>query len=115
MKIYYNSRCSKCRVAKTFLEDNNIKFEIINYLESGVSKKDLKNILKNGNLNILDILRKNEEEYKLYVKNKNLSDKDIIGLIHKYPKLLQRPIVFDELRAVIARDEESLNKIKTWK
>ena len=96
MKIYYNSRCSKCRIAKSFLEDNNIKFKVIEYLKSKISNKDIKNILKNGNLKVLDIIRKNEEEYKLYIKNKNLSDDDTISLICKYPKILQRPIIFNK-------------------
>ncbi len=112
MKIYYNSRCSKCRIAKSFLEDNNIKFKVIEYLKSKISNKDIKNILKNGNLKVLDIIRKNEEEYKLYIKNKNLSDDDTISLICKYPKILQRPIIFNKDIAIIARDKESLNKIK---
>ena len=114
MKIYYNSRCSKCRIAKIFLEDNNIKFEVIGYLEIGITKEDIRNILRNGKLNVLDIVRKNEEEYKLYIRDKNLSEEEIINLICKYPRLLQRPIIFDNQKAIVARDEESLNKVKEW-
>ena len=112
MKVYFNPRCSKCRIARDFLENNNLKFELIEYLDSGINKEDIKNILKNGNLKVLDIIRKNEEEYKLYIKNKNLSDDDTISLICKYPKILQRPIIFNKDIAIIARDKESLNKIK---
>jgi arsenate reductase len=111
MKVYFNPRCSKCRIARTFLEDNNFKFELIEYLDSGINKEDIKNILKNGKLNILDILRKNEEEYKVYIKNKELSKDEIINVLCKYPKLLQRPIIFDSKNAMIARDEESLNEL----
>ena len=112
MKVYFNPRCSKCRIARDFLENNNIKFELIEYLDSGINKEDIKNILKKGKLNILDIVRKNEEEYKLHIKDRNLSENEKISVICKYPKLLQRPIIFDSKSAIIARDEESLNKIK---
>ena len=49
-KVYYNPKCSKCRIAKDYLESNNIKFSLIEYLKVGISKKDIKNILKIGNL-----------------------------------------------------------------
>lgn len=112
MKIYYNPRCSKCRIAKSFLEDNDLNFEVIEYLEVGINREDIKNILKNGTLKILDIVRKNEEEYKLYIKDKDLSEDEIIDLICKHPRLLQRPIVFDNKGAIVTRDEESLNEVK---
>ena len=38
MKVYFNPRCSKCRIAKEFLENNNIDFEIIEYLELNLVK-----------------------------------------------------------------------------
>ncbi len=114
MKIYFNNRCSKCHKAKDYLERNNINFNIIEYLESGLSKKEITDVLKKGNYNILDILRKNEEEYKLDIKDKDLSEDQIINILSKYPKLLQRPLIVDKKRALIARDEEALELIKNW-
>jgi arsenate reductase (glutaredoxin) len=111
MKIYYNPKCSKCRIAKEFLIKNNIEFDIFEYLNKKLTKKDIKEILTLGNFNIHEILRKNEPEYSLYIK-KNLSDKQIINIIIKYPKLLQRPIIIKNDKAFIARNEESLNKVK---
>ena len=111
-KVYYNSKCSKCRIAKDYLENNNIQFSLIEYLKVGISKKDIKNILKMGNFNILDIIRKNGEEYKKYIKNKKLSKGEIINILSKYPKLLQRPLIFNNKKALIARDKKTLNKIK---
>ncbi len=110
-KVYYNPKCSKCRIAKDYLESNNIKFSLIEYLKVGISKKDIKNILKIGNFNILDIIRKKEEEYKIYIKDKKLSKEEIINILSKYPKLLQRPIIFNNKKALIVRDEKTLNKI----
>ena len=109
----YISKYSHCNVAYVLI-DNNIKFEVIEYLEIGINKEDIRNILRNGKLNILDIVRKNEEEYKLYIRDKNLSEEGIITLICKYPRLLQRPILFNNGEAIVARDEESLNKVKKW-
>ena len=114
MEIYYNPKCSKCRAAKDFLEKNKIKLKIIDYLSYGVNKKKLKQVLKKGNIKILEVLRKNEEDYDLYIKSKNLSEDEIIDIVCKYPKILQRPIIFNGEKSIIARDEESLKKIKSW-
>ncbi len=111
-KVYYNPKCSKCRIAKDYLEKNDIQFSLIEYLKVGISKKDIENILKVGNFNILDIIRKNEEEYKEYIKDQKLSESQIIDILCKYPKLLQRPLIFNNKKALIARDEKTLNKIK---
>ena len=112
--LYYNPRCSKCRIAKGFLEKNNIRFKIINYLDSKMSKDKIKEILTIGDLKVKDIMRINEEEYKQNVRGKDLSEEELITMICEHPKLLQRPIITNSKKALITRDEESLEKVKTW-
>ena len=41
MKLYHNPRCSKSRQALQILQERNIDFEIIKYLEQGIDKNDL--------------------------------------------------------------------------
>jgi arsenate reductase (glutaredoxin) len=113
MKIYYNPKCNKCRIAKDYLENHDIKFKTFEYLSNFFTKQDIKAILKKGNLSIQEILRKNEPEYQEYIKEKNLSEDQILGVLIQHPKILQRPIIITEDKAIIARDEESLNKLKS--
>ncbi|MDP4039646.1 MAG: ArsC/Spx/MgsR family protein [Candidatus Pacearchaeota archaeon] len=110
LKIYFNPQCSKCKIAKNHLEKNNCKFQIINYLEKPITKKDIKEILQKGSLTINDILRKNEPEYQEHIKSKNLSENQIIEMIIKHPRILQRPIIISKDKAIIARDEKSLKQ-----
>jgi len=112
LKVYFNPRCSKCRIARDFLNNNKKDYDLYEYLEKGLSMKSLKEILEKGNLEIGDIIRKNEEEYKDLIKDKNLSEEEILNLIVKHPKLLQRPIVVDGNSAIVTRDEESLKRVK---
>ena len=41
MDMYYNVRCSKCRIAKDFLEKNKINVKTIEYLNKGITKNEI--------------------------------------------------------------------------
>jgi len=70
LKVYFNPRCSKCRIAKDFLDANKKDYELYEYLDEGLNFESLKEILKKGNLEVKDIIRKNEEEYRSLIKGK---------------------------------------------
>jgi len=40
-KIYHNTRCSKSRATVAILEQNNVDFEIVNYLDEPPSDSEL--------------------------------------------------------------------------
>ncbi len=112
--LYHNPRCLKSREAKIELEKRGIKFVVFEYLKEALTKRDIIDILHFGNYQIKDILRKNEREYKEFIQNKKLNKDELIDLIVRYPRLLQRPIVLDRKKrfALILRDKESLERIK---
>ena len=59
-----------------------------------------------------DIFRKSEPLYKkLGLKNKDLSDHDLLKCLHKYPILIERPIIVRGQRAVLGRPPEDIKKI----
>ncbi len=93
IKIYHNKRCSKSNVAMKALENQNIHFTIVNYLENPPSVQELKNILQMLELKPLELMRTNEEVFKEKVKGKNLSDEELIVAMHENPILIQRPII----------------------
>jgi len=111
IKIFFNPKCSKCRIAKDKLETLNSGYTVCEYLTQNITMGEIEEILEKGNLEAEDILRKNEQEYKEFIEGKFLSDKEIIGLILTYPKILQRPIIVTKDSAFIARNKESLEKI----
>ena len=111
IKIYHNSRCRKSREGLQILEDSGKDFEIINYLEDVPSEKELQNIIKMLNIKPIDLVRKNEAIWKDQYKNKQLSDTEIISAMHKNPKLIERPIVVNNLKAIVGRPPENIKKI----
>ena len=107
--IYHNPKCSKSRKALEIIKSKNIEPTIILYLVNKLSKTEVENLLSKLGLSIRDILRTKEYEYQNNnLKNKNLSDDTLIEFLIKYPKLLQRPIVIKNSKAVIGRPPENI-------
>ena len=107
--IYHNPKCSKSRKALEIIKSKNIEPIIILYLANKLSKAEVKNLLSKLRLSIRDILRIGEDEYKKNnLKNENLSDDELIEFLIKFPKLLQRPIVVKNSKAVIGRPPENI-------
>lgn len=110
--LYHNPKCSKSRQALALLQENGIEPTIVEYLEEPLSKSELKNLLKLLGLGPRDLLRTNEPEYKsLSLADKNLKDEDIIDVIVKNPRLLERPIVVKGKKAVLGRPTENILKL----
>ena len=110
--IYHNPKCSKSRKALEIIKSKNIEPTIILYLTNKLSKNEIKNLLLRLRLSIRDILRTGENEYKKNnLKNENLSDDTLVEFIIKFPKLLQRPIVIKNNKAVIGRPPENILKL----
>jgi len=108
-KIYHNPRCSKSRQTLALLEENGISPEIIEYLKSAPTAKELKDVLKLLNLSPQDLMRKKETEYKSAgLDNLNLSEEKQIELMITNPKVIERPIVIGNGKAVIGRPPENI-------
>ena len=107
--IYHNPKCSKSRKALEIIKSKNIEPIIILYLVNKLSKTEVKKLLSKLELSIRDILRTGEDEYKNNnLKNESLSDDKLIEFLIKFPKLLQRPIVIKNNKAVIGRPPENI-------
>lgn len=111
MKIYHNPRCSKSRCVIAWLSENSFDFDVIDYMKNPISSDEIKSILRQLELNPKDLLRKNEPEFKEHFQGKNLNEDEIIELMLKFPKLIERPIVLWDGRAVVARPLEKLTEL----
>lgn len=108
MKIYHNPRCSKSRQTLALIEDAGAPVEIVKYLEDIPSKEELTNIIQLLGITPLQLVRKNEADWKENFKGKDLSDEEIIDAMIVYPKLIERPIVIKDNKAVLGRPPENV-------
>ncbi len=111
MKIYHNPRCSKSREGLAILEASKMKFETIQYLDNPPTKEELTEVIKLLSIKPIDLIRKNEAIWKENYKGKTLSDSEIINAMVENPKLIERPIVINNGKAVIGRPPEIIKSI----
>lgn len=111
-KIYHNARCSKSRATVAILEQNDVDFDVVNYLVNPPSESEIKSILNDLGINARDLLRKGEAKFKeLGLSDKTLSEEHLIKSMIEFPILIERPIVRTEKGAVIGRPPENVNSI----
>lgn len=106
--ILHNPRCAKSRQGISLLETYGAPFKVVKYLEDPISEKQLKSILKQLKMEPIDLVRKNEAIWKNEFKNKELSDDALISAMVTNPKLIERPIVINDSKAVVGRPTEKI-------
>ena len=109
--IYHNPRCSKSRAGVEYLESKGKEFEIIKYLDQNLSEDELKDLIKKLGIEPIELVRKNEAIWKENYKDKDLSDDEIIKAMAENPKLIERPIIVNGDKAVVARPTEKIEEI----
>lgn len=112
MKIYHNPRCTKSREGLNYLKTQSDDIQIINYMKKGLSADDLKEILLKLNKTPREIIRTKEAVYKNELKDKQFTDEEWIKIIIEHPQLLQRPIVMNKTKAVLAQPPQEIDKLK---
>ena len=111
-KIYHNARCSKSRATLAILEQNDVDFEVVNYLVSAPSESELKSLIYDLNISARGLLRKGEAKYKeLGLSDKSLSEDHLVKSMLEFPILIERPIVRTEKGVAIGRPPENVNSI----
>lgn len=109
--VYHNARCSKSRCALDFLNEKGIEFDVVEYLKELLTKTELTEIIQKLGIRPEELIRKGEEEYKTLYKGKNLSDSEWIDAMLAHPKLIERPIVLKNTKAVVARPTERILEV----
>lgn len=111
IKIYHNNRCSKSRQGLCILKNAKQEFEVINYLETPPTEKELEELLKMLDFTPIQLVRKGEKIWKENYKGKEMTDAEIINAMIENSKLIERPIVVKGKKAVIGRPPENIEEL----
>lgn len=109
--IYHNPRCSKSREGLLLLERTGQPIVVFKYLDEKITPQEIKSLLKKLNLPAIDLVRTKETLWIENYKGKSLTEEEIIEILANNPKLIERPIVINNDKAVIARPAEKINSI----
>lgn len=106
--VYEKPTCTTCRKLVKLLEAQGVDFESVEYHVSGLDEDEIRGLLDKANITAAEALRMREQG----ARELAAEDEDtIIAAMAERPELLQRPIVVNGDRAVLARPVESVLEI----
>ena len=107
--IYFNPQCSKCRLSLELLEQQGQQTEVIEYLSTPPDVATLESILDMLGMEPRELLRTHEKEYtEAGLDNPGLSRTELINAMIRYPRLIERPIVIKNSKAIIGRPPQRI-------
>ncbi len=110
--VYVKPTCTTCRQVHAALKESGVDFEAVNYYVEAIPKNKLKELIKKMGITTSELIRTKEPIYQeLNLRQKKLTDDQIIDLMVKHPDLIQRPIVEKGSKAILARPAERLKEI----
>jgi len=112
--IWHNPRCSKSRASLEVIEQSNIEFEIIKYLDESISISSIEDILRKLDISARELMRTKENLYLELNVESIVEEITLIKIMSENPKLIERPIIIKGDKAVIGRPiENTINLLKS--
>lgn len=110
IQILHNPRCSKSREALAILEARGLRPDVVEYLETPLTLPELQTLHRRLGTPVRAMVRDVEDDYReLNLADTSLTDTQLLQAVADRPRLLQRAIVVQGERALIARPPELLN------
>lgn len=106
--IWHNPRCSKSRNAVALLEEKGIDAEVVKYLDTPPTKEELSALLKMLGISARELMRTKEDIYKELNLKEETDEEKLVEAMVENPKLIERPIVIKDGKAVIGRPIENI-------
>jgi arsenate reductase len=106
MIIWHNPKCSKSREALKLLEEKGEAFEVFKYLDTPPSRDEIVTLLGKLGVSARELMRTKEDLYKELGLAKIDDEVQLIDALAEHPKLIERPILIENNRAVIGRPVE---------
>ncbi|MCO4798051.1 MAG: arsenate reductase (glutaredoxin) [Colwelliaceae bacterium] len=107
LTIYHNPRCSKSRQTLALIEENNQPVSIVEYLKNPLNENEINDLLQALSVKPINMMRVKEAEFKEQ-NLKGADDQTLINAMVNTPKLIERPIVVSNNKAIIGRPPENV-------
>ena len=109
LELYHNSGCSKSRGALEILRERGAEFDVIEYLKRPLDRETLTRIAELLPNPPEDLVRKDRNFEELGLDpNGYKTLETVIELLLEHPKLMQRPVLVADDRALICRPSEKV-------
>lgn len=109
--LLYNS-CTSCRKTEAVLKESGVEYDKREYFKDRFTKDELTALLGSAGLSVGDVLSTRSRPYReMGLAEKDLPDSEILDLMVEEPRLLRRPIVIRDGRAVVGHNEAALREL----
>lgn len=114
IQIFHNKRCSKSNQALSYLKEKGFSedaIDVVLYMDEPISKETVRYLVDLLDDNLDELIRKPDAKKLGIVIPEKLTKSWVITNILKEPKIMQRPIVISNGKAIIARPTEQMDEI----
>ncbi|MBR2587657.1 MAG: arsenate reductase family protein [Bacilli bacterium] len=114
MIIIEYPKCSTCKKALKYLDDNKIEYTRRNIVENNPTEEEIKTWIKNNDIEIKKLFNTSGIKYRelnLKEKLKTMSEKEKISLLSTDGMLVKRPILLTKDKILIGFKEDEWKKI----
>lgn len=101
--VYEKRTCTTCRKLAELLAERGIDFERVEYRVEGLTEAEVRDLIAKTGVPAADLLRLREEGA---AELADAGEDAIVAAMVERPELLQRPVVVNGDRAVLARPVE---------
>jgi arsenate reductase (glutaredoxin) len=110
--IYHNPRCTTSVNVLAMIEAAGHKPEVVEYLKTGWTKPQLKQLFADAGVTPHQALRtKQKEAEELGLNNPKMSDAKLLDAMVEHPVLVERPFVVTPKGTRLARPKETVREI----
>ena len=106
LTILHNPRCSKSREALRLLRERGIEPQVVEYLKTPPSARELRDIVAKLGIRPEALVRKGEAAYAEKHAGRTRTDDEWIAAMVADPILIERPILVAGDKAVVGRPPE---------
>jgi len=108
--VYQKPTCGTCRKVHAALKESGVDFDLVNYYTDPIEKSKLQELLRKMGISASELLRRGKDDIyrELELDKKELGEEELVDLMIKHPDLIERPIVEQGDRAILARPAEKL-------
>ncbi len=106
--IIHNPRCSKSRKALKILDGSKVRYEIREYLKNPLDITEIRELAEKLGLRPIEFTRRSEDAFEQVWLSEGSSDDLVIKAMIWNAKLIQRPIIYNDNSAIIAREPDKI-------
>ncbi|MCT2346046.1 arsenate reductase family protein [Bacillales bacterium AN1005] len=113
LTFYWYPKCSTCRNAKKWLDENGVGYKEVNIVENPPSRSTLEDLYKHSGFELKKFFNTSGQRYRdlgLKDKMKDMSDSELLDILASDGMLIKRPFTTDGKKVTLGFKEEDFKQ-----